>query len=479
MALTSHPGSQRSAARSHAEAARLASCAIVAIYRPFFLSGIVTVMTAGCLLGALALLGIALRANYLATAWTPYVLAHANSQLYGWVGFFIMGFSLQHHAPTVAKQRIFHRLAWGSLLTMALGIALRFVAEPLAQAADPKWVGLGVVSACLQAVAVVLFVFNTAVTRYRPRTDNGSNIVSLTPQIETKAKFKPLTWQTSFVFLSLACLVIGAFAEPFVFAMSHQADKTASIQFVAEWFSPLREIQFLGFVSSMIFGIGLAKFHECMGAQESVPSLGLAGFVLWAVGLAVRCTGWLAYFRGGMEPNGGRMYYYGGALLCAGAIFVVGSSGVFAQMGGRLRSHKFLRASMAWLVVAGLMMLFEPRVLQTLGLPFSHAYTGAVRHAVTVGFISQMIIGFSSRIVPNILGMDERGLTKLWATFWLLNIGNTARVALEVATDFTPEAFKFMGFTGFIELIGLALWATHILSLLSRQNSRKVSLGLR
>lgn len=494
-------------------------------------------MTAGCLLGALALLGLSIRGNYTASTWTPHVLAHANSQLYGWVGFFIMGFSLQHHAPTVARQRLFHRLAWATLGLMSIGILLRFLAEPLAQNGSSLWVNVGVLSAIFQAVAVILFVANTALTRYRPTVTDGSNLVVLrtsggdtilpqfaddrawclgrapfteAPKAESVSqvnregasqehttpsvsrhnpapfegafihpKNKPLTWQTSFVFLSLVCFLTVALAEPFVFAGSHQADKSSSIMFVAEWFAPLRELQFLGFVSSMIFGVGLAKFHECLGAGRALPAFGLAGFVCWTIGLLCKTLGWLLYFRGGMQSGTGAMYFLGGSLLCLGAVFVVASSGVFGKLSGRMRSHKFIRASFVWLVVAGLMMVLEPRVLQALGLPFSHAYTGAVRHAVTVGFVSQMIIGFSSRIVPNIMGMEESLLPRLWPTFWLLNIGNAARVSLEVATDFTPLAFKPMGFTGFIELVGLALWATHILKLLLAKKQMAVTYGTR
>ena len=97
--------SDRSSARLLAEKARMESCAVVSVYRPFFICGVLTVVTAGCLLGAIALFGISGRGSYLASSWTPYVLAHANSQLYGWVGFFVIGFSLQHHAPVCRRYR--------------------------------------------------------------------------------------------------------------------------------------------------------------------------------------------------------------------------------------------------------------------------------------------------------------------------------------------------------------------------------------
>jgi len=117
-----------------------------------------------------------------------------------------------------------------------------------------------------------------------------------------------------------------------------------------------------------------------------------------------------------------------------------------------------MRAAYGWLLVAGIMLVVEPAVLSQLGQPFSHAYTGAIRHAVTVGFISQMIIGVGSRVVSRMKDLDDDRLTPLWMTFWLLNIGNAARVVSEIATDFTPAAFTPMGMTGFVELVGIGIW---------------------
>ena len=123
-------------------------------------------------------------------------------------------------------------------------------------------------------------------------------------------------------------------------------------------------------------------------------------------------------------------------------------------------------------------MVVEPLYLKVLGQPFSHAYTGAVRHAVTVGFLSQTIIAFSSTMVPNMAGLDQRKLSPLWPTFVLLNVGNAARVFLEVGTDFGHWAFRPMGWTGFVELTGLVLWAVPMLSLLVKFRSKAVAFGV-
>lgn len=427
----------------------------ISIYRPFFLAGIFTVLTAGCLLGAVALAGIALKGSYTASVWTPYVLAHANSQLFGWVGFFIMGFALQQHAPSVARSKIFHRLAYASLGLMGAGIALRFAAEPLARVDRGTWVPVGVFACLLQWVAVVFFLYNSGANRHR--TGKG------------------LTWQTAFVFSSLFWLLVAASVEPFVFAMTHQASEPASIAFVAKWFAPYREVQFLGFVAMMIFGVSLTKFSTCFGFRAALPSWGLAGLGLWTMGLLARTIGWLVYIDSGLDWNQGSWFRAGGILLALGAACVAVSLGVFERFSQAYRSQKFIRAAFGWLLAAGVLLAFEPFHLIAIGSPFSHAYTGAIRHAVTVGFISQMIVGVGLHVVSRMNGVDDHRLPTLWSVFWLLNLGNAARVSLEVATDYTPMAFAPMGVTGFIELTGLAIWAFTMVRMMVGRRSTNVA----
>lgn len=414
----------------------------VAIYRPFFIAGMVCVLTVGCLLGATALMGISRQASYTANAWTPYVLAHANSQLFGWVGFFVMGFALQQHAPTEAKKRLFLKLASLSLQLMAVGIALRFVAEPLVRLDRPLWLPVGVFACLLQAAAVGLFLTNTQVTRHR----SG----------------EPLSWQSKFVFGSLFWFLLVAVAEPFVFAMSHQADPRASILFVAEWFAPLREAQFLGFASMMIFGVSLTKLGTCFGWKPAHRTLGEIGLVLWVAGLLARIFGWHRTFDAGMAPGTATLYLAGGVLLALGAAAIFASSRLYERPERPARSHKFVCGAYGWLAAAAVLMVLEPLHLAVIGQPFSHAYTGAIRHAVTVGFISQMIVGVSMHVVARMHGMAEERLASLWSVFLLLNVGNAARVALEVTTDYRVEAFGPMGWTGFVELLALGIWAAHV-----------------
>ena len=59
------------------------------------------------------------------------------------------------------------------------------------------------------------------------------------------------------------------------------------------------------------------------------------------------------------------------------------------------------------------MLLMLPVYQTATGIKFSHAYYGAIRHAITVGFISLMIMGMAAKVVPTLNGLDPRKLDLL------------------------------------------------------------------
>jgi hypothetical protein len=403
-------------------------------------------LTTGCLLGALAVYGVARRANYLSTEWAPYIQAHANSQLYGWVGLFIMGFSLRQHAPSSERAGLFRGLAAWSLGLIAVSIPLRFAAEAMIGVEREPWLTVGMISGALQVAAVTLFVINIATTRNRAKD----------PETGSDAR---LPWQGKFVFAALGWWILVVLAEPVVFLLAHREDPHATVLFVARWFVPYRDAQFLGFVTNMIFGVALARLGTDFGMPAPYRKIGNTAFVYWNLGLAARMAGWIYYFNSGMERDAGWLYHLGGIAMAVGALFVVISSRLYERPAEAMPAHKFILAAFTWLLAGGALIILEPVHLLAIGAPFSHAYTGAIRHAITVGFISQMILGVSSHIVPRLRGAAAIGGGALWAIFILLNAGNALRVGCEVATDYTHQAFAFMGMSGFIELTGLVIWA--------------------
>src|SRR5262249_13501214 len=97
---------------------------------------------------------------------------------------------------------------------------------------------------------------------------------------------------------------------------------------------------------------------------------------------------------------------------------------------------------------------------------FSHAYYGATRHAITVGFLSLMIVGVAAKVVPVLRGADPKTLPRLWGPFVLVNLGCALRVVGQTATDFTDRMFPLTGASGVLEVTGLAVWGVHLARLM-------------
>jgi hypothetical protein len=104
------------------------------------------------------------------------------------------------------------------------------------------------------------------------------------------------------------------------------------------------------------------------------------------------------------------------------------------------------------------MLLLMPVYFAVSGLPFSHAYYGATRHAITVGFISLMIMGMASKIVPILNGVDADTLPSLRGPFLLINAGCLLRVVLQTMTDWSGAVYPLLGVSGTLEVAGLAWW---------------------
>jgi hypothetical protein len=101
------------------------------------------------------------------------------------------------------------------------------------------------------------------------------------------------------------------------------------------------------------------------------------------------------------------------------------------------------------------MLVMLPVYTSAVGLPFSHAYYGAIRHAITVGFVSVMIMGLSVRLVS---GAREGAWRRMVAPLVLVNLGCGVRVVSQGLTDTVPGAFSVIGVSGVLELVAFGWW---------------------
>ncbi|MDE2125408.1 MAG: hypothetical protein KGJ62_02340 [Armatimonadetes bacterium] len=441
------------------DAAGADPAAQLAICRPFFITAIVSVLTSGCALGAVALVALSQQRVILNREWTLWIAAHANSQLFGWVGLFVMGFSLQLHTPRPSRADLFRLLAALSLASVAIAIPLRFAAEALWLHSRAAGLLAGAASCLLEVVAVAAFIVNIGMTRRRvadPVTGRPAG----------------LPWQSVLLFTALAWWLAAAAAETIFFVQSHQPQ---GARFVAEWDMPLRDAQFLGFVVNMIFGVVLVRLHTDFGAPTPSRNGALAGFGLWNLGVVLRVVAWPMGHTLGLPGGPNPLYFVGGAALAAGAAALVWSARPFAAPANRLPSHKFLRAALAWLLASAAILLAEPIYLRLAGAGFEHAIVSAFRHAAAVGLISQMIVAVSIFQAARFRGLEARAQSQLWSVYWLLNGGNALRVAGALLTPLTPLAYSVMAPSGAIEAAGILLWAVWLVPTLTRRRAAALS----
>jgi len=416
------------------------------LYRRFFRAAVVVILSAGATLGASMLLLYGLRHSFTSLDLFAPIQAHANAQVFGWVGLFVMGFACQG-LPRFKFVRLWRPdLANLSFVGMLGGLALRM------GAAWP-WAGqtaLGLAGGGLEAAAAILFVVVIGRTLRESRSRDE--------------------WD-KYVVGSLACFAIIALLEPVVFWLTRPGlEVDVLIGRVATIMGPYRNLQLLGFAGLIILGVSQRILPTAFGFRQPGKGVANIAFTLLTAGLVVDLAGW-SVFRVTHSPAWAVISWLGTSAYASGALLLAWSLRAFTR-GDRDRSSKFIRAAYLWLAVACLMIFAEPFYTQALGLRFSHAYHGAIRHAFTVGFISLMILGVSSKVVPILGGIDGRGLPGLWIPFVLVNAGNAMRVTFQVLTDLVPEiAFPLMGASGTLEVAGLTIWGVHLWRLLGRQTA--------
>jgi hypothetical protein len=92
-----------------------------------------------------------------------------------------------------------------------------------------------------------------------------------------------------------------------------------------------------------------------------------------------------------------------------------------------------------------------------------HAWRGAARHALTVGFLTTIILGVGQRLVP-ILEHTLLAWPRLAAPILVLvAVGNLWRVGAELGTLVWPAAFFWMPVSSLLELSALMLFAANLL----------------
>lgn len=391
---------------------------------PLIFAAISLGITVGAGWGVGLLLRIALAVDY-GTVPGASIHVHGLAQLWGWMSLFI--FAVASHLLRQNSKR-----------------------------PAPVWLQYVAGVAVIAAVGIFFAGLFGAVRRALPQVDVLASglLVAAASSFGISAVWslwgrgqKPLLWH-GFVLAMIGWLWIWA-----------GADLHLRVRYASEIVLPdaarsvLIVLPVLGFATNAIYGFGIrlipgllniGRLHpRCFATTLAAHNLGLCLLltpqrILQAVGAALMLGGSIAYVIGlnGLRSNPSRPIF-----------------------GVDRRGHILIRVAFVWLVV-GLTMIFVQQLFP--GLP--HAFSGAWRHALTVGFITTMILGVAQRIVPVFIKQRLASTRLMLIGAALIIVGNAARVALELATlDKRPWTFRAMGITGVLELTALMLFGLNLL----------------
>jgi len=422
------------------------------VYELFVKTAIIVVLSTGCLYGASLLAYAAFRNSLSSLAWIL-TETHGDTQVYGWVGLFIMGISY-FALPKFWNSMLYSSpLAYKSFFLMVAGIFLSFVFKTISYYSGFFFLKIPALIGCIfQVASIAIFIYVTCRTYF----SSG------------KEKYEAYEGFLLSSYLWFILQAIAVVALYFHFTVVGNTD-------IPEVFrGPIRHIQIMGFACMVIIGIFTKTLPIFLGIQE--PNKKITAYVLCILNISIALRTISGFYREYTENLYG---FFNAVFLMAGILETVGvflfiynlnlfdSKNVMKNnpnlpMGFR----KYIRAALIWLFVSESALLSFTIYETISGERTSHALFGAYRHAIFIGFISMMILGCASKMIPLSKGVKLCSTKLLDATFVLINIGCVFRVVAQpVSAHLYPQFYPLLGISGFIEYsamfcFGINVWKT-------------------
>lgn len=409
------------------------------IYGKFVKTAIVLTLTFGVTFGAFALSYIAYKLDF-DSVYYALIQAHGHAQIYGWVGLCIMGFAL-YIVPRVKNTELRHRgFANVCYLFAAAGITLRAVVQPLPYSSLRF---LLPVSAVLECIAILLFILIVLRTILASKEKIG---------IYDKFFKAGIIW-----FFISTCMNMGMICYLY---------KHRLYEIPRHFFSPYVHLYLFGFVLMFIFAVNIRTvyaFLDIKPVREKAVNL-----TFWIINICIPIY-FASHFFADRHVVAYRLsqavaFPIGFALLT----FVFGLR-VFERSTKELddvvmdRSYaKTIRTAYLWLIVTAGILVVMPFLED--GSEIQHRFHGSLNHALTVGFITMMIIGYASKMIPTFKGINMYSIRLSNITFILLNTGCFLRVFSQIMVGVNGKTLFYvtMGTSGWFELSALSLFGYNL-----------------
>lgn len=400
--------------------------ALARLLMAFITAGLLFMVFPGTFLGAWNLLQISGRES-VSSIPPSWIQAHGHAQVFGWVGSFIMGIGFYSIPKLRGGVKASFGMAWACWAMWTTGVALRWATNVYRW----EWRVLLPVSAALELAAFLIFFRGVSQHRLAEAS---------------KKQLEPWVWvviSASIGFLLLLMTnLIGCF---------YVAAREATPAFPHLFDQRYLALMAWGFLVPFVWGFSAKWMGIFLGLKSLRANLLLGAVAVNLTGLVLTVVGLVSV---------GVWFSLAGTLLAIGALRVFEPAIIEPKTRGVHASFPFfVRMAYAWLIVAASLSIAAVRWDHSGGI------WGASRHALTVGFISVMILSVGQRILPAFVGMRQLWSTRLmFAGLGFLILGCTLRVSCEVLAyqGYAAWAWSVLPVSALVELTALTIYAINI-----------------
>lgn len=350
--------------------------------------------------------------------------AHGMAQIFGWVGLWMMG--MVYFLLSNVWQRKLHypNLAYLPLLLMIVSICIHLFLPTHANAVR--------ISGTLRIFAVSLFL---------------SHLFSL---------LKPKEMGIRFLFAGCIWLFLSTVMSAWHHMNLASASSTEVLFWnVATFQAPLRDLQVHGMALFILLGVTIALFPKWFHLPSLSNKAGKQALFFLIIGVLGEVGFYLLYR---FTQN----HIYAAFLLIFWLCITVGLLRILIPM--KIWKAPFpIFLAYIWIIFSLSLLLLMPVYQSVSHIVFSHAYYGAIRHAIVVGGISLMMAAMASQVFRFHFSL---------AALLLMNIGCFLRVFLQILSDWTPLGFTLLPISGVVEICGFGILSlSFLLSIFARKKA--------
>ncbi len=401
-------------------------------YRPYVISSLCVALTLGFTTGT-AMLFMPLLGFSLKNSWITHLQAHGMAQGFGFAGLFVMGLAF-HIVPRIRNTSM--NFPWPQRMTLGLvllAIICRFFGQTV-NSFNVNEILLGMSGICL-LIAAGIFIFTIGKTLSKGKSRHGL----------------PEIWFWASLFW---CFIASLLNLVIVLQMIDRGARIVS--FTME--DSFVHVTLIGFVANFVFGISLRVLPGLLFLPTPRFSLNKVSLILINVGISVIAiqpiivvSNWWLLIATLIELAGFISYVL--------SVHIYNRRVTVRQYVLNIygRYEWFLRSGYFWLLVGGVLQVWLSVGHLNHNIAVSIELAAPVVHVWGLGFITMIIVGMASRMVPMFEGAVLPLQRIMDLVFILLNLGVILRLGFGIIPS--HNSWTGLALSGSLSTISITLFA--------------------